>query len=104
MSLIDRNKLKYEKTIIQDSKYEEGDIVYWVSKDDIEKQPTVEAIPVEWIGTWWDKQPPERDSVFFLLRDWERETGIDASQHAEVIKEMRSQKVGKKENETCGHR
>ena len=56
-------------------------------------------IPIEWIGKWWDKQPPKRDSVFFLLRDWERETGIDAEQHAQVIEEMRSRRAGEKEND-----
>lgn len=64
------------------------------------RETSPEAIPIEWIGKWWDKQPLDRDSVFFLLRDWERETGIDAAQHAEVIREMRSQKAGEKENES----
>lgn len=69
------------------------------SKFAIISSPTVEAIPIEWIGKWWDKQPLKRDSVFFLLRDWERETGIDAEQHARAIEEMRSQRAVEKENE-----
>ena len=44
MILIDKSKLKYEKTIIQDSKYEEGDIVYWVSREDIEKLPEINTV------------------------------------------------------------
>ena len=49
MRLIDADKLKYSATIIQDTKYEEGNIIYWVGKSDIENAPTIEAIPVKWL-------------------------------------------------------
>ena len=91
MALIDKSKLKYEKTVIQDSKYEEGDIVYWVSKDDIEKQPIVEAIPVGWLRNYIDKlnkalrhdedvDPSDVWEVVALetlLEEWEKENEID---------------------------
>ena len=83
MRLIDRNKLKYEKTIIQDSKYEEGDIVYWVSKDDIEKQPIVEAISVEWLKKYRDTRINRYGRLFEefdrMIDDWELENETETN-------------------------
>ena len=77
MILIDKSKLKYEKTIIQDSKYEEGDIVYWVSKENIDNAPEIDAIPIEWMYLWrirnMDKCVGDTLPFSDMLNDWEKE-------------------------------
>ena len=52
----------------------------------IESQPTVEAIPIEWIKEWYKKalsksgfMGDEMVSVEDLLEDWEKENGTEES-------------------------
>lgn len=43
---------------------------------DIQNQPTVKAIPVEWIKKWMEKWTPDL-SVAEMLKDWEKENARD---------------------------
>ena len=45
----------------------------WVMLDN---QPTVEAIPIEWIRKWvknWKPYTNVKSDVFYMLEDWEKE-------------------------------
>ena len=43
----------------------------------IQGQPTVEAIPVEWIEEWgWKNGMSESMSLRVMIDDWEKENGI----------------------------
>ena len=40
----------------------------------LKSMPTVEAIPVEWINKWMDRQDSwNREGVITLMRDWNEE-------------------------------
>ena len=66
--LIDREKLTiicYTGTEGRDDTFDEG--VRWMLEQ-IDKAPTVDAIPVEWINDWYDKY--QYAEVGDLLNDW----------------------------------
>ena len=72
---------------------EDEKLKHWVDEDDIRNQPTVKAIPIEWIEEWLDKFQERngyrniiapksitiRDTTIILpcvsdmLKDWEKE-------------------------------
>ena len=43
----------------------------------VEEQPTVKAIPIEWIKNWMAKSENtyNREQVYEMLEDWEKENG-----------------------------
>ena len=51
---------------------------HWVDEDDIRNQPTVNAIPIEWIREFSKKQKRGnyRDFIDFMITYWERENGL----------------------------
>lgn len=72
MRLIDADKLHYIRKWFEDS----GKSEVVVFAREIDKQKEVEAIPIEWIRKWkerdenyWDK----RYAIDDLLEDWEKE-------------------------------
>ena len=77
MRLIDIDKLHYIRKWFEDS----GKSEVVVFAKEIDKAPTVKAIPVEWIEKWsrqfYDKNGRYNgegyDSVWDLLEDWEKE-------------------------------
>lgn len=42
-------------------------------REAIEAEPTVEAIPIEWIKEWLNNRTLYADSVYDMLEDWEKE-------------------------------
>ena len=75
MKLVDVDKLPI--------KYEGHVVGVW--KNDLDNAPTVEAIPVEWIKEWCNKQNSnsleerllKRYGVLSMLEDWEKENEAD---------------------------
>ena len=44
------------------------------ARDEIDYAPTVDAIPIEWIKKWMDRQDSwNREGVITLIRDWNEE-------------------------------
>lgn len=82
MRLIDANKLLQEKWKVETKDmWHMTEILDVVSAIDIEEQPTVKAIPVEWIkdyvGSGVSDDIFQRNKRFVLnmIRDWEKENG-----------------------------
>ena len=83
MRLIDADKIGG----VSADPYEEG-----AFQDEIRSQPTVEAIPIDWIERWLDRVTGTRDGddiskyhdivkggimfINMVERDWEKENGI----------------------------
>lgn len=62
----------------------DADKIHWeykcISKEEIDDEPTVKAIPIEWIINWLTKQTipalhtcDDYDAVNMMLDDWENE-------------------------------
>lgn len=67
MRLIDADKLHYIRKWFEDSN--KSEVVVFAKE--IDKAPTVDAIPVEWIQRWWDANYKYADvEVGDLLNDW----------------------------------
>lgn len=52
------------------------------TKDDIEREPTVKAIPKEWIRDYMLKLPDGSEAyecILVMLEDWEKENGTEES-------------------------
>lgn len=49
-------------------------IYHTVDASDIRSQPTVKAIPIEWINKWIKENTYVAD-VIDMVRDWEKENG-----------------------------
>ena len=82
MRLIDVSKLKKIRIEHQRSVYSHGRIEgYNACIEDLENQPEVKAIPVEWIKKWCNEQNRKsleerllkRYGVITMLEDWEKE-------------------------------
>ena len=54
-------------------------ICHWVDEYDINAQPTVKAIPIEWINKWLRKygEPILDDGICKMIEDWEKENARD---------------------------
>lgn len=53
---------------------EDEKLKHWVDEDDIRNQPTVKAIPIEWIEEWgWKNGMSESMSLRVMIDDWEKE-------------------------------
>lgn len=71
MRLIDADKL------VVDARLGDDEIPY-VSKTQIDEEPTVEAIPIEWVKKWvknWKPYTNVKSDVFYMLEEWEKENG-----------------------------
>lgn len=87
MRLIDADKLIKDVMELWDYKTVDGITATTVLKQtitDIENQPTVKAIPIEWIKKWCNKERNrksleerllKRYGVITMLEDWEKENG-----------------------------
>lgn len=77
MRLIDADKLIKDIKELWDYKTVDGITAATVLKQtitDIENQPTVEAIPIEWIEEWgWKNGMSESMSLRVMIDDWEKE-------------------------------
>ena len=73
MRLIDADKLHYKKVWIENENYDVKAAVVVFAKE-IDKTPTVEAIPVEWIKEY-DKTDDLAASIYRMLEAW----GVDMS-------------------------
>ena len=65
MRLIDADKLSYDITT-EDEDY------LTVTYDEIQDQPTVEAIPIEWLREWFKRRYKGR-TYRDLIEEWESE-------------------------------
>lgn len=53
---------------------EDEKLKHWVDENDIREQPTVEAVPIEWIREWYTKHSPLIGGyVAYMLLDWQAE-------------------------------
>ena len=84
MRLIDADKIDY---IMEDE--EKPNSLDYVRRSHIAEEPTVKAIPIEWIEKWVDKKTGTRIGdeigyleedkklligfIYWLVRDWEKE-------------------------------
>ena len=81
MRLIDADKLKTTAVLGVQLQHADSRYYYFYEEEIIEKAPTVEAIPIEWIEKWsrqfYDKNGRYNgegyDSVWDLLEDWGKE-------------------------------
>lgn len=79
MRLIDADKLIKDVMELWDYKTVDGITATTVLKQtitDIENQPTVKAIPIEWIKEWVERDENYWDYQYLtdvLLKDWEKE-------------------------------
>lgn len=81
--LIDADKLlAYAKSKVNPSSFDSASI-YCRLVNYVDRQPTVDAIPVEWIKKWevWGRDNHERGrylgAVSAMLRDWDNEVDVD---------------------------
>lgn len=75
MRLIDADKLHYIHKYFVDTL--KGDIV--VFGKEIDKAPTVKAIPIEWIKEWIERDDnyfDKRYAIEDMLDDWEKENEV----------------------------
>ena len=82
MRLIDADKTLQEKWSVEiKDMFHMTETVEVVSAIDIEKAPTVEAIPIEWLQKKYDKWK-DRDMlgwsycIKLLIEDWEKENEV----------------------------
>lgn len=89
MRLIDADKLHYIRKWFEES----GKSEIVVFGKEIDKAPTVDAIPIEWIERWLDRVTGTKDGddiseyhdivkggilfINMLERDWEKENEVD---------------------------
>lgn len=87
MRLIDADKIRYRD--MSDGHVPNG--LWYTFLDDVEKVPTVKAIPIEWIEKWLDKTTGTRDGedisqlpeqlkfaiemINLMEMEWEKENG-----------------------------
>lgn len=74
MRLIDADKLHYIRKLFEDS--DKSEVVVFAKE--IDKAPTVKAIPIEWIEKWISKRNdfptmPYNQHIRNMLDDWEAE-------------------------------
>ena len=79
MKLIDKEQLHYKRVFIQHEYDAKGDVVVFAK--DIDKQPTIEAIPTDWIElyanvTYSCVKEKEREVLQMLLKDWRKANEI----------------------------
>lgn len=74
MRLIDADKIRYRD--MSGGSVPNG--VWYTFLDDVEKIPTVKAIPIEWIEEWgWKNGMSESMSLRVMIDDWEKDNGRD---------------------------
>ena len=81
MRLIDADEIIKETwgVVIKDV-FHMDETVDVISRKDIEKAPTVKAIPIEWIKEWVERDENYWDYQYLtdvLLKDWEKENARD---------------------------
>lgn len=85
MRLIDADKIKWKKILepLGNGMYVDG---YVANERDINTMPTIEAIPIDWIRSWWGNQGvpslshcmENTDEVIrTMLTDWRKENEND---------------------------
>ena len=74
MKLINADEIRY--TCLEDGF---GRIKEYIAfSQDIERQSTVEAIPIEWIEEWgWKNGMSESMSLKVMIEDWKKENETD---------------------------
>ena len=78
MRLIDADKLHYIRQLFEDS--DKSEVVVFAKE--IDKAPTVKAIPIEWIEKWFSQFYGEQGLEWnrckrLMLEDWEKENETD---------------------------
>ena len=59
---------------------EDEKLKHWVDENDIREQPTVEAIPIEWIlnhPKFPHKNEDRKKCILDMIEDWEKENARD---------------------------
>lgn len=77
MRLIDADKLHYIRKLFEDS--DRSEVVVFAKE--IDKAPTVKAIPIEWIRKWHgiddirdcDLREYVKCTMLYMIKDWEKE-------------------------------
>lgn len=77
MRLIDADSLKNLPWIIDRGMHDCGEEFVYMSA--IDRSPTIEAIPIEWIKAWTSKSENTyyRDQVLSMMEDWRKEHETD---------------------------
>lgn len=91
MRLIDADEINYVGNHVGDEYEDRFHDAQWVYRDSIDRTPTIEAIPVEWLEKWLDGflgvkleeeitdlDPFKKNvyqGIFLMYNDWRRDDG-----------------------------